>query len=122
VKAALLCEGMAIRARLTNGFSKKLENHAAAVALHQMFYNFVRTDQTLTMTPAMAAGVTPKLWEMSDVIAIIDAWKQIAVRRALGIKSRKSALGTASWSVSWCAMLSVRLCFASYCRGGAGLD
>lgn len=70
--------------RLTNGFSKKLENHAYAVALHQMFYNFVRIHQTLKMSPAMAAGVTDKLWEMSDVVAMLDAWE--ADRRANGVE------------------------------------
>jgi IS1 family transposase len=70
--------------RLTSGFSKKLENHAYAVALHQMFYNFVRIHQTLKVTPAMAAKVTDRLWEMSDVIAVIDAWE--ADRRATGIE------------------------------------
>ena len=44
--------------RLTNAFSKKLENHVAAVALHSMFYNFVRVHQTLKVSSAMAAGVT----------------------------------------------------------------
>src|ERR1700722_11109571 len=48
--------------RLTNAFSKKVENHAAAIALHTMYYNFVRIHQTLRVTPAMAAGVTDKLW------------------------------------------------------------
>ena len=62
--------------RLTNGFSKKLENHAHAVALHQMFYNFVRIHHTLKMTPAMAAGVTDKLFDVSDIVAIIDAWQR----------------------------------------------
>lgn len=47
--------------RLTNGFSKKVEQHANAVALHFMYYNFVRVHKTLRMTPAMAAGVTDKL-------------------------------------------------------------
>lgn len=70
--------------RLTNAFSKKLENHGYAVALHQMFYNFVRIHQTLKVTPAMAAGVTDKLWEVSDVIAMIDAWE--ADRRATGVQ------------------------------------
>jgi hypothetical protein len=49
--------------RLTNGFSKKVEAHANAVALRFMYYNFVRIHATLRMTPAMAAGVTDKLWE-----------------------------------------------------------
>jgi IS1 family transposase len=59
--------------RLTNAFSKKLENHANAIALHFAYYNFVRIHQTLRMTPAMAAGVIDKLWEMSDLVAIGEA-------------------------------------------------
>jgi IS1 family transposase len=59
--------------RLTNAFSKKVENHAHAVALHMMYYNFVRVHQTLRMTPAMAAGVTKRLWEMSDVVDMLEA-------------------------------------------------
>jgi IS1 family transposase len=61
--------------RLTNGFSKKVENHVAAVALHTMFYNFVRVHQTLKTSPAMAAGVTDKLWEMSDMVQMLEAWE-----------------------------------------------
>ena len=61
--------------RLTNGFSKKLENHAYAVALHQMFYNFARIHQSLRITPAMAAGVTDKVWDVSDVVAMIEKWE-----------------------------------------------
>jgi hypothetical protein len=61
--------------RLTNAFSKKLENLAYQVALHQMFYNFVRVHQTLRVTPAMAAGVTTRLWEVSDIIAVVEAWE-----------------------------------------------
>ena len=59
--------------RLTNAFSKKVENHAYAVALHMMHYNFVRIHKTLRVTPAMAAGVTDRLWEVSDIVARIDA-------------------------------------------------
>lgn len=58
--------------RLTNAFSKKMENHAAAIALHSMFYNFVRVHQTLKITPAMAAGVTDHLWEISDVVQVLE--------------------------------------------------
>lgn len=61
--------------RLTNAFSKKIENHAHAVALHMMFYNFVRVHKTLRCSPAMAAGVTGKLWEMSDVVALIEEYE-----------------------------------------------
>ena len=57
--------------RLTNAFSKKIEMHAAAVALHFMHYNFVRIHKTLRVTPAMAAGVTGKLWEIADVVALL---------------------------------------------------
>ena len=53
--------------RLTNAFSKKVENLAHAVALHFMYYNFVRIHQSLRVTPAMAAGVTDTLWEIEDI-------------------------------------------------------
>jgi IS1 family transposase len=61
--------------RLTNAFSKKVENHACAVALHAMYYNFVRLHQTLRVSPAMAAGVTNRLWEMADVVDVLDAFE-----------------------------------------------
>ena len=67
--------------RLTNAFSKKVENHACAIALHCMFYNFVRIHQTLKITPGMAAGVTKHLWEMTDVVDVIDAWESKQVRQ-----------------------------------------
>jgi IS1 family transposase len=53
--------------RLTNAFSKKIENHAHAVALHYMHYNFVRIHKTLRVTPAMAAGLTDHLWSIEDI-------------------------------------------------------
>jgi IS1 family transposase len=56
--------------RLTNGFSKKIENHEASVALHFMHYNFVRIHQSLRVTPAMAAGVSSRLWSMEDIAAL----------------------------------------------------
>ena len=58
--------------RLTNGFSKKIENHAYAVALHCTFYNFVKMHKTLRMSPAMAAGVTDRLWEVADIVALVE--------------------------------------------------
>jgi len=58
--------------RLTNAFSKKVENHAYAVALHMMYYNFVRIHSKLRMTPAMAAGVSTKLWEVSDIVGLVE--------------------------------------------------
>lgn len=56
--------------RLTNGFSKKLENLSHAVALHFMYYNFARIHQSLRITPAMAAGVTDRLWSIEDIAAL----------------------------------------------------
>ena len=64
--------GMRRFTRLTNAFSRKIENHTAAVSLHMMYYNFARIHQTLKVTPAMAAGVTNKLWEIEDIIALLD--------------------------------------------------
>jgi IS1 family transposase len=58
--------------RLTNGFSKKLENHVHALALYFVHYNFCRIHKTLRMSPAMAAGVSDRLWSLDDVIAKID--------------------------------------------------
>jgi hypothetical protein len=59
--------------RLTNGFSKKVENHVHMVALYTVWYNFVKMHKTLKMSPAMAAGVSTTLWSMEDVVALIDA-------------------------------------------------
>lgn len=59
--------------RLTNGFSKKLDNHIAAIALHYMHYNFCRIHQTLRVTPAMAAGVTDHVWDISDIAGLLDS-------------------------------------------------
>jgi IS1 family transposase len=58
--------------RLTNAFSKKLDNHIHALALYFVFYNFTRIHKTLRMSPAMAAGVTDRLWSLEDVITKID--------------------------------------------------
>lgn len=59
--------------RLTNAFSKKIENHSAAVALGYFAYNFIKIHRTLRVTPAMAAGVTNRLWEVSDLVALLEA-------------------------------------------------
>ncbi len=58
--------------RLTNAFSKKIEMHEHAVALHFMHYNFVKIHQTTRVTPAMAAGVTDKLWSVEDLAGLLD--------------------------------------------------
>jgi hypothetical protein len=68
--------------RLTNAFSKKVENHAHSVALFAMYYNFVRIHKTLRTTPAMAAGVTKRLWEMGDIVGVLEAWEAASGRIA----------------------------------------
>ena len=58
--------------RLTNAFSKKIENQAHAVAIHFMHYNFARIHQTLRVTPAMQAGITDHVWELDEIAALLD--------------------------------------------------
>lgn len=67
--------------RLTNAFSKKLDNHIHALALYFVFYNFTRIHKTLRMSPAMAAGITDRLWSLDDVIAKIDELAPAAKKR-----------------------------------------
>ena len=59
--------------RLTNAFSKKVENHARAVAIHFMHYNFARIHKTLRVTPAMAAGVSDHVWALEETIGLLDS-------------------------------------------------
>lgn len=61
---------MRMRTRLMNAFTKKIENHRAAVALHYMHYNFARVHQTIKMTPAIAAGVTDRVWSLADIVRL----------------------------------------------------
>lgn len=70
--------GMRRFTRLTNGFSKKVENHEHAVALHFMHYNFCRIHQSLRCTPAMAAGVAKHVWSLAELIALLDSEQQAA--------------------------------------------
>jgi len=58
--------------RLTNGFSKKVENHICHLALHYMYYNFCRVHKTLRVTPAMEAGITDHVWSIEEIIKLID--------------------------------------------------
>jgi hypothetical protein len=67
---------------LTNAFSKKVANHAHAMALHFLYYNFVRIHQTLKVSPAMAAGITDRLWEMKDVVEMLEAFEANQKRTA----------------------------------------
>ena len=65
--------GMSRFTRLTNAFSKKIENHCHSLALYFLYYNFVRIHKSLKVTPAMAAGVADRLWSVEDIVALIDA-------------------------------------------------
>lgn len=77
VERANLAIRMSLRrfTRLTNAFSKKLENHTAALGLFHMHYNFCRIHRSLRITPAMAAGVTGRVWEIADLVALLPTAK-----------------------------------------------
>ena len=74
--------------RLTNAFSKKVENHVAAISLHFMHYNFVRVHQTLKTTPAVAAGVADRVWKIDDLIQLLaEAENAVPMKRGRYKKS-----------------------------------
>ena len=58
--------------RLTNGYSKKLENHKHALAIHYLHYNFARIHHTLRVTPAMQAGIADHVWELSEIVGLLN--------------------------------------------------
>jgi IS1 family transposase len=64
--------------RLTNGFSKKVENHQHALALYFMYYNFCRIHQSLRVTPAMAAGVSDHAWEITEIVGLLSCHSKAA--------------------------------------------
>src|SRR5436305_9629323 len=67
--------------RLTNAFSKKVENLAAAVSLHFAYYNFCRVHKTLGTTPAVGAGVADHVWTLDELIGLLDAAERVPVKR-----------------------------------------
>lgn len=99
VERANLTMRMSMRrfTRLTNAFSKKLENHAYAVAVHFMHYNFVRIHSSLRVTPAMEAGLTSHAWDLTDLVALIS--------------NRATTCKTGVWS-NWTMPLCIRLAIA----------
>jgi IS1 family transposase len=76
--------------RLTNGFSKKVENHVAAISLHFMHYNFCRVHQTLGTTPAVAAGVADHVWKVSEIIDLLTE-AEAGFPRARGPYKKRAA-------------------------------
>jgi hypothetical protein len=64
--------GMRRFTRLTNAFSKKIENHEHMVALYFMHYNFCQIHQTLRVTPAMEAGITDHVWDLEEIVRLVD--------------------------------------------------
>jgi hypothetical protein len=62
--------------RLSNGFSRKLENHAAATALNYFAYNFIKISSYTSRVPGMAAGVTDQLWSVVDLVALWESYEQ----------------------------------------------
>lgn len=75
--------------RLTNAFSKKLDNHAASTVIHVFWYNFVRRHQALRVSPAMEAGVTDHLWSLAEVVMLLERHE---AERAAALKPRASGL------------------------------
>lgn len=69
-------------ARLSNGFSRKLENHATATAPNYFAYNFIRIHRTLRTSPAMDAGMTDRLWSVEDLVTLWESYEQRRAERA----------------------------------------
>jgi len=78
--------------RLTNAFSKKLENHIASVHLHVFAYNFVRVHKALRMTPAMAAGLTDHIWGVEEIVTLLEAKEAKEAQAARDAKPAKPAI------------------------------
>src|SRR5437588_9144319 len=82
--------GMRRMTRLTNAFSKKLENLAAAVSLHFMHYNYCRPHKTLDgATPAMAAGLSDHVWSLAELIGLLEEAEATPIRRGRYSKTRE---------------------------------
>jgi hypothetical protein len=74
--------------RLTNAFSKKVENLAAAVSIHFFYYNFCRVHQTLGTTPAVAAGISDHTWSLDEMIGLLEGAEAVPVKRGRYEKTR----------------------------------
>ena len=70
----------------TNGFSKKIENHSASVALYMMFYNFGRKHSTLGTSPAVKAGLTDHIWSVEEIVVLLEKGERNASEVALAAR------------------------------------
>src|SRR6266446_4656518 len=81
--------------RLTNGFSKKFDNHCHALALYFVWYNFVKLHKAHKLTPAMAAGITDKLWSVEDIVSLVEASEPKSGKRGPYKKADRSVIAYA---------------------------
>jgi hypothetical protein len=81
--------------RLTNAFSKRVENLAAAVSLHFAYYNLCRVHKTLGTTPAVAAGVADHVWTLDELIGLLEAAEAVPIKRG-SYKKRQQTAGTSN--------------------------
>jgi IS1 family transposase len=91
--------------RLTNAFSKRVENHCHQLALYFVFYNFVRVHKTLRMSPAMAAGISNRLWSMDDIVALVDAREALPKKRGPYKPRQKGDLNFKTEHYRWASVL-----------------
>jgi IS1 family transposase len=75
--------------RLTNGFSKRVENHKHAITIHYFHYNFIRKHMTIKTTPAMAAGIADRVWTMVDFVKLLEREEQLRGGRLTDYKPAK---------------------------------
>ena len=73
--------GMRRFTRLTNGFSKKIQNHASMVAIHAVYYNFARIHKTLRITPSMAAGLSDHVWSLEEIVMMAESYAPAPAKR-----------------------------------------
>jgi hypothetical protein len=82
--------------RLTNAFSKKLANHEHSLSLYFAYYNFVRVHKTLRTSPAMAAGISDRLWSMEDLVRLTDQHEaaELATRKLLRLRGDETRISS----------------------------
>ena len=89
--------GMRRFTRLTNAFSKKIQNHAAMVAIYAVHYNFARIHKTLRLTPAMAARLSDHVWSLEEIVLMADSYMPKASKR-----------GPYKKAIAWAVVLSIQ--------------